>query len=293
MSEVNTEPAAKLENFDLDGWIGRLLKCQQLNESEVIQLCEKLKEVYMREQNVQPVRAPVTVCGDIHGQFHDLMELFKLSGKPPDVNYLFLGDYVDRGYYSVECVCLLFSYKLRYPDRITLLRGNHETRAITQVYGFYDECIRKYGNANIWKNLTDVFDYLPLTAIIENQLFCLHGGLSPKLNTLDMIRQLERMQEVPHEGAMCDLLWSDPDDEVEGWGPSPRGAGFIFGKSISQKFCHENGLKMVVRAHQLINEGYEPRHDNIVVTVFSAPNYCYRCNNLAAIMELDEEMNMN
>lgn len=292
MTEVMRESSTKLESGDLDQWIEKLLKCQLLNESEVLLLCEKSKEIFGKELNVQPVRAPVTICGDVHGQFHDLMELFKISGFPPDVNYLFLGDYVDRGYYSVECVCLLFAYKLRYPDRITLLRGNHETRIITQVYGFYDECLRKYGNANIWKNLTDTFDFLPLTAIVENQLFCLHGGLSPSLNSLDMIRQLERVQEIPSEGGMCDLLWSDPD-EVEGWGASPRNAGFVFGKRVSQEFTRANGLKMIVRAHQLVNEGHESKHDNLVVTVFSAPNYCYRCNNLAAIMELDEEMNMN
>jgi serine/threonine-protein phosphatase 2A catalytic subunit len=127
----------------------------------------------MEESNVQPVRSPVTVCGDIHGQFHDLMELFKIGGNSPDTNYLFMGDYVDRGYYSVETVSLLVSLKVRYKDRITIIRGNHESRQITQVYGFYDECLRKYGNANVWKYFTDLFDYLPLTAVVENQV-CLY-----------------------------------------------------------------------------------------------------------------------
>lgn len=170
------------------------------------------------------------------------------------------------------------------------MRGNHESRAITQVYGFYDECFRKYGNANVWKYLTDLFDYLPLTALIESQIFCLHGGLSPTLTTLDSIKQLDRYQEVPHEGPMCDLLWSDPD-EITGWGRSPRGAGFTFGKNISEEFNRSNNLTMIARAHQLVNEGYNPNHDSNVVTIFSAPNYCYRCGNLAAILELDEHMN--
>lgn len=211
---------------------------------------------------------------------HDLSELFRIGGNSPDTNYLFMGDYVDRGYYSVETVTLLVALKLRYRDRLTILRGNHESRQITQVYGFYDECLRKYGNANVWRFFTDLFDFLPLTALIDNQvcnissflghmmimctslsalvallqIFCLHGGLSPSIDTLDHVRSIERVQEVPHEGPMCDLLWSDPDDRC-GWGISPRGAGYTFGQDISEAFNHNNGLTLVARAHQLVMEG--------------------------------------
>ncbi|KAK4494859.1 hypothetical protein PRZ48_014215 [Zasmidium cellare] len=273
----------------LDGWIESLMTCKQLAEDDVRRLCEKAREVLQDESNVQPVKCPVTVCGDIHGQFHDLMELFKIGGPNPDTNYLFMGDYVDRGYFSVETVTLLVALKIRYPQRITILRGNHESRQITQVYGFYDECLRKYGNANVWKFFTDLFDYLPLTALIDNQIFCLHGGLSPSIDTLDNIRALDRIQEVPHEGPMCDLLWSDPDDRC-GWGISPRGAGYTFGQDISEAFNHNNGLTLVARAHQLVMEGYNWSQDRNVVTIFSAPNYCYRCGNQAAIMEIDEHL---
>ncbi|KAK3352951.1 serine/threonine-protein phosphatase pp2a catalytic subunit [Lasiosphaeria hispida] len=273
----------------LDGWIESLMTCKQLAEVDVQRLCEKAREVLQEESNVQPVKCPVTVCGDIHGQFHDLMELFKIGGPNPDTNYLFMGDYVDRGYYSVETVTLLVALKIRYPQRITILRGNHESRQITQVYGFYDECLRKYGNANVWKYFTDLFDYLPLTALIDNQIFCLHGGLSPSIDTLDNIRALDRIQEVPHEGPMCDLLWSDPDDRC-GWGISPRGAGYTFGQDISEAFNHNNGLTLIARAHQLVMEGYNWSQDRNVVTIFSAPNYCYRCGNQAAIMEIDEHL---
>nr|GMD28611.1 serine/threonine-protein phosphatase PP2A-2 catalytic subunit [Ipomoea batatas] len=181
---------------DLDRQIEQLMDCKPLTEQEVKTLCDQARAILVEEWNVQPVKCPVTVCGDIHGQFYDLIELFRIGGKAPDTNYLFMGDYVDRGYYSVETVTLLVALKVRYRDRITILRGNHESRQITQVYGFYDECLRKYGNANVWKFFTDLFDYLPLTALIESQVFCLHGGLSPSLDTLDNIRALDRIQEV-------------------------------------------------------------------------------------------------
>ena len=187
---------------DLEVCISTLMNCQLLKENQVKFLCDKAREILVEESNVQPVKAPVTICGDIHGQLHDLLELFKIGGLVPDTNYLFMGDYVDRGYYSVETVSLLVCLKVRYPKRITILRGNHESRQITQVYGFYDECLRKYGNANVWKYFTDLFDYLPLTALVEDQIFCLHGGLSPSIDLLDHIKSLDRIQEIPHEGPM-------------------------------------------------------------------------------------------
>ena len=248
------------------------------------------KEILETEPNVTPVSCPVTVVGDVHGQYHDVMELFKIAGTAPNTNFLFLGDYVDRGYYSVETVQIVLALKARYPKRVTIIRGNHESRQITQVYGFYDECLRKYGTANVWKLVTDLFDYLPLAAIVENQLFCPHAGLSPGLNTISNIDQLSRFEEVPHEGPMCDLLWSDPD-ERPGWGMSPRGAGYTFGQDVSEQFIHTNGLKFIMRAHQLVSDGYCWVHEGSVVTVFSAPNYCYRCGNLAAICEIDEHLN--
>jgi len=277
---------------DLDRQIATLMKCEIIKESEVKILCQKAMEILMEESNVQRVDAPVTICGDIHGQFYDLKELFKVGGDCPDTNYLFLGDFVDRGFYSVETFLLLLALKVRYPDRITLIRGNHESRQITQVYGFYDECLRKYGSVNVWRYCTEIFDYLSLSALIEDKILCVHGGLSPSINTLDQIRVIDRKQEVPHDGAMCDLLWSDPED-IEGWGLSPRGAGFLFGGNVVKQFNHTNGLELIARAHQLVMEGYKYMFDKTLATVWSAPNYCYRCGNVAAILELDENRNAN
>uniref|UniRef100_A0A0A9Z2E6 protein-serine/threonine phosphatase n=1 Tax=Lygus hesperus TaxID=30085 RepID=A0A0A9Z2E6_LYGHE len=165
MDSVKYKDVAKV-----DGWIEHLLKCEYLSEPEVQELCEMARLILVEETNIQDVSCPVTVCGDVHGQFHDLIELFRIGGKPPETNYLFMGDYVDRGFYSVETVSLLFALKIRYRRRITITRGNHESRQITQVYGFYDECLRKYGNVNVWKYFTDLFDYLPLTALVEKQV---------------------------------------------------------------------------------------------------------------------------
>jgi len=346
----------------------------------VRELCFKARELLIEEGNVVGVDAPVTICGDIHGQFHDLMELFRVGGDLPDTNYLFMGDFVDRGFYSLESFLLLLCLKVRYPDRITLIRGNHESRQITTVYGFYDECIRKYGSANVWRYCCEVFDYLALGALVMGAssevqptssatdtqatlpvddedieieilnsngellnrlprnprqtpltegnadltafpaaspeqgtpvkigpagtgasgdsggsketgggaILCVHGGLSPLVDSVDKIRLLDRKQEVPHEGAMCDLLWSDPD-EIDGWGLSPRGAGFLFGADIVKHFNHRNDLSLIARAHQLVMEGFKEMFDSSIVTVWSAPNYCYRCGNVAAILELGED----
>uniref|UniRef100_A0A251SU32 Serine/threonine-protein phosphatase n=1 Tax=Helianthus annuus TaxID=4232 RepID=A0A251SU32_HELAN len=275
---------------DLDKQIEKLKNCEPLEESEVKALCLKAMEILVEESNVQRVDAPVTICGDIHGQFYDMIQLFKVGGDCPKTSYLFLGDFVDRGFYSVETFLLLLALKVRYPDRITLIRGNHESRQITQVYGFYDECLRKYGSVNVWRYCTDIFDYLSLSALIENKIFTVHGGLSPSINTLDQIRSIDRKQEVPHEGAMCDLMWSDPED-IDGWGLSPRGAGFLFGGGVVTSFNHNNNIDYICRAHQLVMEGYKWMFNKQIVTVWSAPNYCYRCGNVAAILELDENLN--
>lgn len=278
-----------MSESDLDSWIEQLRRCEYLNEMQVKVLCEKACDILVEEDNVQSVDPPVTIAGDIHGQFYDLLELLEKGGPLPDIKYLFMGDFVDRGFNSVETLQLLLSLKVRWPDRVTLIRGNHESRQITQVYGFYDECLRKYGNANVWRYCTEAFDFLSLGAVVASAAFCVHGGLSPSVHALDQIKAIDRKQEVPHDGAMCDLLWSDPDD-IKGWALSPRGAGYLFGDDIVAQFNHINNLSLIARAHQLVMDGYRNMFDDALVTVWSAPNYCYRCGNVAALLTLDDNL---
>jgi len=255
------------------------------------QLCDIVVEYLIEESNVQPVRSPVTICGDIHGQFYDLKELFRAGGEIPESHYIFMGDYVDRGYHSLETFSYLLALKAKYPDKITLLRGNHESRQITTVYGFYDEVQQKYGTANVWKHCCRVFDHLALAAIVDSKILCVHGGLSPDVRTLDQIRIITRAQEIPQNGPLCDLMWSDPE-EIETWQVNARGAGWIFGRKVTAQFSKINGLELICRAHQLVQEGYKYMFpERNLVTVWSAPNYCYRCGNVASILALDETLN--
>ncbi|CCE65760.1 hypothetical protein TPHA_0M01850 [Tetrapisispora phaffii CBS 4417] len=280
-----------------------LYKGQLLPEATIKALCFKLKEMLVKESNVVYIQSPVTVVGDIHGQFHDLLEIFEIGGRVPDTNYLFLGDYVDRGLYSIETILLLIVLKLRYPNRVHLIRGNHESRQITQSYGFYTECLNKYGSSSkVWQYITDLFDYLILCCVIDDRLFCVHGGLSPNVQTIDQIKIIDRFREIPHDGAIADLVWSDPEEHNLMANPSnreelyqetsqhfqisPRGAGYTFGRSVVEKFLEINGMDRIYRAHQLCNDGYQIYFDGLVTTVWSAPNYCYRCGNKASILEL-------
>jgi len=201
-----------------------------------------------------------------------------------------LGDFVDRGNFSVETLTLLLALKARWPDKVTLLRGNHESRQITQVYGFYDECQQRYGNVNPWKYCTQVFDLLTIAAVVDEKILCVHGGLSPEIRTLDQIQTINRNQEIPHEGGFCDLMWSDPED-LETWQVSPRGAGWLFGSLVTAEFITVNNLQTIARAHQLVHDGYKWMFNKQLVTVWSAPNYCYRCGNVAAILALDKSLN--
>eukprot|EP01104_Vermistella_antarctica_P001686 TRINITY_DN117_c0_g1_i1.p1 TRINITY_DN117_c0_g1~~TRINITY_DN117_c0_g1_i1.p1 ORF type:complete len:313 (+),score=58.04 TRINITY_DN117_c0_g1_i1:257-1195(+) len=277
-----------MATLNLDRLIAQLLKCELLGEATVKEVCTRLKEMAIFEPNVQHVQAPVTIVGDLHGQFFDVLEMFRVAGACPDTNFLFLGNYVDRGYYSVETISLLACLKLKYSERITLLRGNHESRRISQVYGFYGECMRKYGNPNVWRYFTEMFDFLAVAAVVDNSVYAVHGGLSGSCTTLDQIRVIDRFKEIPETGPLTDLVWSDPDANKDGFRDEHRSAGQGYGQDTVMEFLRKNGLKHVVRSRQLCMDGYQTLFNDILTTVWSAPNFCYRCGNVAAVMEVSE-----
>jgi len=275
----------------LDRQIARANAGKQLSWEECKDLCERVRVLLLREPNVVSVSAPVTIVGDIKGQFLDLLNVLEISGPPPEINYVFLGNYVCRGYNSCSCISLLFLLKSRYPERITLLRGNFENRHMTQTYGFYDECIRHYGSCgeDVYRYYADCFDCLPLAAVVNDQVLCVHSGLSPALDTMDQIQGLNRFGDVPADGAITDLLWSDPDD-LTGWGLVGRTSHYSFGQDITEEFLTRNNLTQMFRSHQLVQEGYNVVHEGLCVTIFSAANFVGRCQNQGAVMELDDSM---
>lgn len=261
----------------------------QLSESEIRQLCIESKRLFLSQPNLLKLHAPINICGDLHGQFLDLLRIFEHGGYLPSANYVFLGDYVDRGKRNLETICLLLAYKIKYPDKLFLLRGNHEDAKINRVYGFYDECKRRF-NVHLWKIFTDCFNCLPVAALIDEKILCMHGGLSPDLNDLSQIEEIERPTEVPDGGLLCDLVWSDPDPKIKGWGLSDRGVSCTFGADKLIEFLDKHELDLLCRAHQVVEDGYEFFADKRLVTIFSAPNYCGEFDNVGAFVRIDETL---
>eukprot|EP01134_Creolimax_fragrantissima_P002323 CFRG2323T1 len=265
---------------------GRLI---ELSEEDITWIANASRDVFLSQPTLLELECPVKICGDIHGQFYDLIRLFDYSGFPPHSNYLFLGDYVDRGKQSIETVVLMLAYKIKYPETFFMLRGNHECASINRVYGFYDECKRRY-SIKLWKTFTDCFNTMPFAAVVADKIFCCHGGLSPDLKSLQQIQRIRRPTDVPDHGLLCDLLWSDPDPAVRMWGENDRGVSYTFGMDALKEFLDSLNLDMVARAHQVVEDGYEFFGHRRCVTIFSAPNYCGEFDNAAGIMTVDKNL---
>ncbi|XP_049812956.1 serine/threonine-protein phosphatase 5 [Schistocerca nitens] len=264
---------------------------RKLHRKYAYKILLDVKQLFMKQPSLVDINIPdgkkFTVCGDIHGQYYDLMNIFELNGIPSEENpYLFNGDFVDRGSFSVECIFTLFGFKLLYPNHFFMARGNHESRVMNEMYGFEGEVKAKY-TAQMAELFTEVYNWLPLCHCLNNRVLVMHGGLfSDDSVTLEDLRKIDRNRQPPEEGLMCELLWSDPQPQP-GREPSKRGVGIQFGPDVTKKFLDLNGLDYIIRSHEVKNEGFEIAHDGHCITVFSAPNYCDSMGNKGAFITLN------
>ena len=272
--------------------IDTLNKPSTIKEEEIIFIINESLNKIKEQKVLVELKAPIKICGDIHGQHSDLLRIFDLCGYPPKNNYLFLGNYVDFGIKGIEVICLLLCYKIKYPEKITLLRGNHESSVNNRINGFYDECKRRY-NIRLWKEFLNLFNYLPLGAIIDNVIFCVHSGLSPYLKSPNDIFNIVRPTEIPEVGLLTDILNSIPSKEIDEYDEDEDNDGklIIFGEKCVKDFCKKNNLDLIVRGNQAVKNGYEFFAEKKLVTIFSAPNFMGKINNVGCILSIAENLN--
>jgi serine/threonine-protein phosphatase 2B catalytic subunit len=288
--------------IDLEKVRTHFVKEGRLTERCANKLVSDGTDILKAEPTMIDIEAPITVCGDIHGQYFDLMKLFEVAGDPKNTRFLFLGDYVDRGYFSAECVLYLWALKITYPTTMFLLRGNHECRHLTEYFTFKQECVIKYSEV-FYENCVTSFDALPLAGLLNGQFLCLHGGISPELRTLDDIRAIDRFSEPPPYGAMCDIIWSDPHEDYgnertteQYTTNSVRGCSFFYTYSAVVEFLTNNSLLSIIRAHEAQDAGYKMYRKNqatgfpSLITIFSAPNYLDVYNNKAAVLKYENNI---
>jgi serine/threonine-protein phosphatase PP1 catalytic subunit len=263
-----------------------------LTEQDILFVLSQVYPLIKQEPNLLKLSAPIYICGDIHGQYADLLQLLKLGELPPKSKYLFLGDYVDRGDNSIEVILLLFCLKIRFPKHMYMIRGNHECENVNRIYGFYDECKNRY-SLDIWKKTNICLMYLPLAATINSKIFCVHGGLSPELTFIEQINKLPRGKPIPDNGILCDITWSDPAPngrQNNKWSHNDRGVSFVFNSDVVKDFSKRNNIDIICRAHQVVETGYQFSYNKKLVTVFSAPNYCKSYGNSAAMMKVESDL---
>ena len=271
---------------------GELCSNIKLSEREVFAVIDKSFPIIENEPSMLELEPPLYICGDIHGQFYDLLRVFDILKYPPEAKFLFLGDYVDRGKKSLECILLLLCLKIKYPSRIYLLRGNHESADINRTYGFYDECKRKV-SVKIYKKFCNLFNILPFTALVGEKILCMHGGLACDLEDIEQLKHLNRPTEIPSSGLICDLVWSDPDDNLLFFDfgiNNERGISVCFSKSAVENFNKKNDIDLICRAHQVVEEGFQFFADMKLITIFTAPNYMGEFDNKGGILKVNEDM---
>ncbi|KAK0406931.1 hypothetical protein QR680_018896 [Steinernema hermaphroditum] len=302
MNRAESDEAGKRsiikDDLNVDHLIYRLLNAgspdtcltKVVKRDEIIQLCRMAKKVFESQNVMLELEPPVKICGDIHGQYGDLLRLFDCFGFPPTTNYLFLGDYVDRGGHCLETICLLFAYKIKYPENFFLLRGNHECASINVEYGFYIQVLERYQSVQLFNAFQDTFRVMPLTALISERILCMHGGLPKGINSIDDLRQIKRPTMLEKGSIQEDLVWSDPDWKNKGWkANSARRSSHTFGRDVVDEYADKLNIDLIVRAHQAVR-GYEFFPGKKLITIFSAPNYGGQYDNEAGVLNVNEKL---
>ena len=278
----------------LEDIIGRVLNGRLPGANEICWICDQVKGILRCEDNVVRIRAPVNVCGDLRGYFECLLEVLRVGGEPGEVNYVFLGNYIGLGKGSINIFCLLFLYKIKYPGKVCLLRGNYETREMAAGKKLADECENKFCGQGLWEAIVDVFMYLPLACLIDDSIFCVHCGLSPTVTTIDEINKIERFTEftrkLPPEGPVCEFLMTIPKEAESEWGFEPLTYNFSYGSKVSDLFKAENGIKLIVRSNCIVKQGYDIMHNGNLITIFSASNHLGPYINTGAILQVSENL---
>ncbi|KAL3073630.1 hypothetical protein niasHT_036300 [Heterodera trifolii] len=281
------------QNAQKDTQMRFVLNDNNITDEELKQLCKAAMGVFQRQPSLVRIHPPTVIVGDIHGQFTDLQRIFTTHGHPPEQQYVFLGDYVDRGAHSLETIILLFCYKIKYPSNFMLLRGNHECPSINRVYGFYDEVKRRYQRprpGRLYDLFNQVFACMPFAGLIGEKILCMHGGISDQIRSLDQLSTLRRPLEEPRLNSLeINLLWADPAQGIRGVVPSPRGAGVRFGEDVVESVRNRLGIDYIVRAHQLVMDGVEYFANRHLITVFSAPRYSGQ-NNTGATLTIAPDL---
>ena len=255
-------------------------------QDEALRVIQRVELLIRKENQLLHLESPITLVGDLHGQFLDLLRILQTNGIPPAKKFLFLGDIVDRGEFSFDILFFLFLLKINYPDNIYFIRGNHEFKSLSSTCGFMDEIIQKFSDIVIFNAFQEVFNYMPIAALINEKILCIHGGLGPNFTSIEQINKIPRpLYEFGENEAADEILWSDPSNSIEEYGPSLRGAGCTFGKKVVDEFCKNNNIEMIIRGHECVMNGFEKFFDGKLITLFSASNSTGSVNNDAAVIQ--------
>ena len=255
----------------------------------LISLCDSATKVFQDEPILLIVNVDVVVVGDLHGHILDLFRILNKIGEPPEKNYLFLGDFVDRGEFSTETITLILVLKVLFPENVFIIRGNHEFPEMFTRCGFSNELEMIYENQNIKSSFQKCFSYMPLAALVHDSILCVHGGIGPSFNTLGQITNLKRPIFGYEDEVLMSIVWSDPSTQTDTYLPSSRGSGFFFGEEALSQFLRSQVLDFLVRGHECINDGVEYQLNGKMATVFSASNYCGMLGNQAGVLMLNKD----